>query len=207
MRSGTDAAAFPPRHRARDVRTRAADAKWLRHLRRTFRSAAAPPRPWQYGRFGRSVLVAPARVENPDCLFVGDGVVVHEHSWFSIVKHFPDIVPRVEIGDRVRIGRCCQFSIAGELVIEDDAIIGDFVQVGDTFHPWEVEDRMPELTRPVPVRIGRGAIVASHAIVLPGVTIGEGSYVEHHSIVQRDVAPGGRVAGRPAKPVPVPAEA
>jgi acetyltransferase-like isoleucine patch superfamily enzyme len=165
------------------------------------RICVPPPRS-AFGAFGRSVIVPPARVESPDCVFVGDGTVIHEHSWFSVVRHFPGIEPRVVIGDDVRIGRCCQFSVARELIIERNAIIGDFVQIGDTFHPWDVDDRMPALVDPSPVHIGQGAIVASHVVVLPGVTIGAGAYVEHHSIVQHDVAAGQVVSGRPARPVP-----
>ena len=118
-----------------------------------------------------------------------------------MVRHLPDVTPRVVIGDHVRIGRSCQLSVIQELVIEQDVVIGDFVQIGDTFHPYEAEDRMAALTPPKPVRIGRGAIVGSHAVVLPGVTIGAGAYVEHHSVVGADVEPGEVVAGYPARPV------
>jgi acetyltransferase-like isoleucine patch superfamily enzyme len=165
------------------------------------RRVCVPPPPWRFGAFGRSFIVPPTRVERPELVYIGDDVVVHEHTWLAIFPQFPDIVPRLVIGDSARVGRCCQFSVAAELVIEPNAIVGDFVQIGDTFHPWDVEDRMPVLVTPSAVRVGRGAIIGSHAVVLPGVNIGDGSYVEHHAVVQHDVAPGSRVAGRPARPV------
>lgn len=158
------------------------------------------PAPHAFARFGRSVIVPPARVENPQYIEIGDGVVIHEHVWFSVVPKFlPETVPRVVIGDHVRIGRCCQLSVVGEVTIERGAIIGDFVQIGDTFHPYEAQDRLAALTPSVPVRIGRGAILGSHVVVLPGVVIGAGAYVEHHSVVGRDVPPGAFVAGSPAR--------
>lgn len=140
-------------------------------------------------------------MENAQYIEIGDGVIVHEHVWFSVVPHFqPCIMPRLVIEDDVRIGRCCQFSVAGEVTVERGAIIGDFVQIGDTFHPYEAEDRMAALTPPAPVRVGRGAVIGSHAVVLPGVSIGPGAYVEHHAVVGHDVPAGTLVAGSPARP-------
>jgi acetyltransferase-like isoleucine patch superfamily enzyme len=140
-------------------------------------------------------------VENPQYIEIGDGVIVHEHVWFSVVPHFrPSITPRLVIEDDVRIGRCCQFSVVGEVIIERGAVIGDFVQIGDTYHPYEADDRMAALTSPVPVRVGRGTVIGSHVVVLPGVTIGPGAYIEHHSVVGHDVPAGTLVAGYPARP-------
>jgi acetyltransferase-like isoleucine patch superfamily enzyme len=160
-----------------------------------------PPPPHRWAAFGRSIVVPPARIEMPECISIGDGVVVLENIWMSVVHHFPDIRPRVVIEDFVRIGRGCQLSIAGELVIGRGAIIGDFVQIGDTSHPYDVEQgRLRLLTRPEPVHIERGAVLNSHVIVLAGVTIGAGAYVDHHAVVTRDVAPNETVSGNPARP-------
>lgn len=158
-----------------------------------------PPPADRFGAFGRSFIVPPARVETPDCIHIGDGVVIHEEVWLIVRRHFPDIEPRLVIGDRARVGRFCQLSVVGEVVIEPDVIIGDFVQIGDTFHPYESRDRMHDLVPPKPVRIGRGAVIGSHAVVTPGVTIGPGAYLEHHSVVGHDVAAGAVVAGNPAR--------
>jgi acetyltransferase-like isoleucine patch superfamily enzyme len=107
------------------------------------------------------------------------------------------------IEDHVRIGRSCQLSVAGDdFVIGRGAIIGDFVQIGDTFHPYDTgKDVLTVLTRPEPVHIEHGAILGSHVIVLPGLTIGAGAYVDHHSVVTESVPPNGIVAGNPARPV------
>ena len=146
-------------------------------------------------------MVPPARISNPDCIFVGDGVIIHEDVWLSVVRHFPDIRPRLVIGDGVAIGRSCQLTVVGELVIEQDAIVGDFVHIGDTFHPYESRNRIEEAVRPAPVRIGRGAVIGGHAVILPGVTVGAGAYIDHHCVVGRDVPPGAVMAGHPARPV------
>lgn len=49
-----------------------------------------------------------------------------------------------------------------------------------------------------PVVIGDYAWIASHAIVLPGVTIGEGAVVAAGAVVTKDVAPYTLVGGNPA---------
>ena len=48
-------------------------------------------------------------------------------------------------------------------------------------------------------RIGPGAFIGVHCVVLPGVTIGRGAVVGAGSVVTKDVAPGTVVAGVPAR--------
>lgn len=50
-----------------------------------------------------------------------------------------------------------------------------------------------------PVRIGNNVWLADYAVVLPGVTIGDGAVVGAGSVVTRDVEPFAIVAGTPAK--------
>jgi maltose O-acetyltransferase len=54
-------------------------------------------------------------------------------------------------------------------------------------------------TRVAPVRIGSRVFIGAHAIVLPGVTIGDDAIVGAGSVVRHDVAPGTVVAGNPAR--------
>lgn len=128
-------------------------------------------------------------------------MVVLENVWMSIERFSDDITPRLVLGDRVRVGRSCQFTVVGEVVVEEDALIGDFVQIGDTSHPYEARVRAGVVARPRPVRICAGAVIAGHVIVLPGVTVGAGAIVDHHSVVAADVPPGAKVRGNPARQV------
>ena len=51
------------------------------------------------------------------------------------------------------------------------------------------------------MRVGNRAWIAYRAIILPGVTIGEGAVVGAGAVVNRDVPPFTIVAGSPARPV------
>jgi acetyltransferase-like isoleucine patch superfamily enzyme len=48
-------------------------------------------------------------------------------------------------------------------------------------------------------RIGKNCFIGAHSIILPGVTVGDGSIVAAGAVVNRDVPPGSIVAGNPAK--------
>jgi acetyltransferase-like isoleucine patch superfamily enzyme len=52
-----------------------------------------------------------------------------------------------------------------------------------------------------PVSVGDRAWIGFRAIVLPGVTIGEGAVVGAGGVVSRDVPPFTIVAGNPARPI------
>src|SRR5438046_10634158 len=59
----------------------------------------------------------------------------------------------------------------------------------------------PDLEDMQPVRICRGAWIGFGALILKGVTIGEGGIVGANSVVTRDVPPRCVVAGSPARVV------
>src|SRR4051812_23021231 len=146
-----------------------ADARRRRSVARGLARDLAPPPPGTFRRFGRSVIVPPARVPSPQFVEIGDGVVVHEHVWMSVVRAF-DEAPLLVIGDRVVVGRCVQFSCVGRIVVGDDAIIGDSVQVGDTSHRYDapaLDAMQQELPPPLPVLIESGAMIGANSVVLP----------------------------------------
>jgi acetyltransferase-like isoleucine patch superfamily enzyme len=169
--------------------------------------AWTPPPASAYGAFGASFIVPPARIENPQWVHIGDAVLVHEEVWFSLVQTDPDVTPRLTIGDRTRIGRFCQFSCVGSIDIGADVLIGDQVQIGDTYHQYQDPARLATeqpMAPSRPVRIGDGALIGTGAIVLPGVTVGEGAYISEASVVGHDVPPHSVVAGNPARVVATP---
>jgi acetyltransferase-like isoleucine patch superfamily enzyme len=49
-----------------------------------------------------------------------------------------------------------------------------------------------------PVDIGRNVWIGAHAVILPGIRIGDGAIIGAGAVVNRDVAAGDVVAGVPA---------
>jgi acetyltransferase-like isoleucine patch superfamily enzyme len=65
--------------------------------------------------------------------------------------------------------------------------------------PFEQHRRMPRGAPAKPISIGRNVWIGFDCVVLPGVTIGEGSIVGARSVVTEDVPPFTIVAGNPAR--------
>lgn len=106
--------------------------------------------------------------------------------------------PGIRIGARSVINRGCCLDGRGGLTIGDDVSISPGVWLLTDQHDMNDPD-FPEVLAPVVV--GDYAWLGSRAMVLPGVTIGEGAVVAAGAVVTRDVAPYTVVGGVPARPI------
>lgn len=113
----------------------------------------------------------------------------------------------VEVQSDVRIGRRCKISshsfVCSGVTIEDEVFVGH----GVVF----INDRRPRATRAdgspkggddwlmERTTIRRRASIGSGAVVMCGVSIGEGALVGAGAVVTRDVPAGAVVAGNPAR--------
>jgi acetyltransferase-like isoleucine patch superfamily enzyme len=113
----------------------------------------------------------------------------------------------VEIQKNAKVGRRCKISthafICEGVTVEDECFIGH--------HVVFINDRLPQATNPdgslqteadwsvVPTRVGRRAAIGSGAVILCGVTIGEGALVGAGSVVTKDVPAFTIVVGNPAR--------
>ena len=158
-----------------------------------------------FAAYGRGVVfMPPARVQAPECIRLGDRVVIHEHVWLCVVPQDGQPAPRLDIGDGVSINRFVKIVCAAEVVIEEECLIGDQVSIADTHYRYDQIDtpiqRQP-LAPARPVRIGRGTHIGVRVTIMPGVTIGEHAYVGAAAVVRDDVPPRTVVAGDPARPI------
>lgn len=78
----------------------------------------------------------------------------------------------------------------------DNATVSQGVKLCTAGH--DIASKIMELTM-APITIGANAWVAAWAIVLPGITIGEGAVIAAGSVVTKDVNPWTVVGGNPAK--------
>ena len=102
--------------------------------------------------------------------------------------------PNVKIGNNVLIRENCR--IWGGVTIEDDVVLSAGVQFLTAGHD---PNDMSVVCRPIIVR--KKAWIATSAIILSGVEIGEGACVAAGSVVTKDVPAYTMVAGIPAKVV------
>jgi acetyltransferase-like isoleucine patch superfamily enzyme len=95
---------------------------------------------------------------------------------------------------------------ARSLTIGEDTIIGADVLITDTdFHQplpgWKWGS--DAVARSRPVHIGRGCFIGARAIILKGVTLGDGAVVAAGALVTRDVPAGHMAIGNPASNRPL----
>jgi acetyltransferase-like isoleucine patch superfamily enzyme len=107
----------------------------------------------------------------------------------------------LKIGDNVAIGAFSLINAAGGLIIEDNVNISTGCRVVCVNHqvpPVGIDARFAPCWS-APIRLKKGCWLATNAIILPGVTVGEGAVVVAGSLVTKDVPDWAYVAGVPAK--------
>src|SRR5690242_12201005 len=94
---------------------------------------------------------------------------------------------------------------SGHIYLEKDVILGHGCMLLTGRHEY-ADGKLKPRKQQVPdsgydIRIGRGAWIASGAIVIGGVTVGAHSIVAAGAVVTRDVPPNTIVGGNPARPI------
>lgn len=113
----------------------------------------------------------------------------------------------ISMGDYSKIGnRCVIQSTHGEIRIGISARLGDGVNIHGGNHVYNVPGNLIcENPKPLgsdkPVILGNDLWIGANAIILAGVTIGDGSVVGAGSIVTKDIPPYSIAVGVPAKVV------
>ena len=131
---------------------------------------------------------------------VREGASLHCEGVVSLQRGVRVVVDsgRLTIGHGTNVN-----GLGTKLLCAQEITIGEFctfswdVQVLDTDFHAVTRDGV-ELPRTAPVRIGDRVWVGTRAVVLKGVTIGDGAVVGAGSVVTRDVPAGAVVAGVPA---------
>ncbi|MBE7450857.1 MAG: NeuD/PglB/VioB family sugar acetyltransferase [Kofleriaceae bacterium] len=84
-------------------------------------------------------------------------------------------------------------------ILEDHVLVNPQVAVAHDVHAERFAVFSPLSAANGGVHLGAGAFLGTHATVLPGVRIGAGAYVGAAAMVNRDVPPGAKVVGVPAR--------
>jgi maltose O-acetyltransferase len=137
-----------------------------------------------------------ARILRVSGMTIGDGTLVLSN--FSVIGS-RGCWRNVTIGRRCFINDGCVFDAAGAIELGDEVNLGQGVLITTSSHVIGTPERRAGRLKPEPVRIGHGAWIASRAVILPGVEVGEGAIVAAGAVVARSVAPNTLVGGIPAR--------
>ncbi|MGC1429340.1 MAG: sugar O-acetyltransferase [Albidovulum sp.] len=121
-----------------------------------------------------------------------------EGSWIEAPFHCSYGINLV-LGDRVYLNAGCVVLDSAAVRIGAGSMLGPGVHIYCADHHRDPDERGKGIERALPVTIGADVWIGGGAILLPGVTIGDGAIVAAGAVVSRDVASGSRVAGIPAR--------
>ncbi len=156
--------------------------------------------------FGRPIL----QKHRGSRIVLGDGLSLR--SWprsNPLAPTSPVVLSTRRVEAVLEIGTDCGFT-GTTLVAAERITIGDRVLVGGNasivdfdFHPLTPEGRTEDINAgaAAPIVIEDDVFVGMDALILKGVTVGEGAVVGAGSVVTQDVPPRTVVAGNPAQMV------
>jgi maltose O-acetyltransferase len=107
----------------------------------------------------------------------------------------------IVLGSEVYMNAGCVILDSAPVRIGRRTMLGPAVHIYCADHAHGVEERRRDLERALPVTVGEEVWIGGGAIILPGIMIGDGAVVGAGAVVTRDVAPGTRVVGSPARPI------
>lgn len=146
----------------------------------------------------KTTIGAQLRVTRPRCVRLGTRVVIEHGVYFKVV----DDAARLAIGEFTFIGPNCSLHAASSVTIGAHSLIGDAVVIADHTHNGARDQRHDEQgIRSAPVTIGDDVLINPHAVIIAGVTIGNGAVVGAGAVVTKDVEPYAIVAGVPAREI------
>jgi maltose O-acetyltransferase len=129
---------------------------------------------------------------------IGAGSAVLMDQYIYIRGRARPGVQGISIGRRTVINQQCVLDGRGWLSIGDYVDISPGVWMLTDSHDMN-DPQFPEVL--APVNIGNHAWIGSRALILPGVTVGEGAVVAAGAVVTSDVEPYTVVGGVPARPI------
>jgi acetyltransferase-like isoleucine patch superfamily enzyme len=133
--------------------------------------------------------------KHPETFEIGDGVFIGDYAYVQ-----GRINGTCVIGDHTWIGPQSYFD-ARDLILEEYVGWGPGAKVLGSSHTGQPVD-VPIIQTDLefkPVRVRKWADIGVHAVLLPGVTVGQGSIVGAGAVVTSDVPPFAIVAGVPAR--------
>jgi len=105
----------------------------------------------------------------------------------------------IVLGDGVDINFNCVFLDCGKVTIGDRVLIAPNVRFYTVGHSLDPGHRARGLERAKPITVESDVWIAGDTTILPGVTIGEGSFVGPKSLVRENIPPYVHAEGNPCQ--------
>ena len=138
------------------------------------------------------------RLEHPWTVHLGARCMLQPDVWLNV----GDPQACLRIGDYTFIGRGTEIEVSRRVTIGKGALIAPGVFITDHSHALALGKPMfQQPCEAAEVVIGDDVWIGAKAVVLRGVTIGEGAVVAAGAVVNRDVEPYAIVGGVPAKSI------
>jgi len=158
--------------------------------------------------YGHAALAAQLRPPLPSNVVVLGKAWVYGTGAIRFGEHallYPDLHLETQgdavitLGDGVVLSRGVHLVAMAGITIGNGAMLGEYTSIRDANHRREPGVAIRDAGHTArPIVIGAEVWIGRGAIVLGGVTIGEGATVGANAVVTRDVPPGSIVAGVPA---------
>ncbi len=147
-------------------------------------------------RVGSKTRIGDAiRARRPWCIELGTRVEIEHGVFLKIVQDDARLV----VGDYAFIGTGTEIDVEQAVSIGAHALIAPNVFITDHTHNSAAGVRLDEQgSRSAPVIIGEDAWIGTRAVILPGVTIGDGAIVGAGAVVTKDIPPNAIAVGVPA---------
>jgi maltose O-acetyltransferase len=131
---------------------------------------------------------------------IGRRTVLHDVRFFNLYRRG---LAGLDIGEECFVGDECLLDLAEGVRLERQVTLAERVLVlthtNVGYHDHPLQAGFPATAAPVVIE--RGCFLGANVTVLPGIRVGEQSFVAAGSVVTADVPPHTLVAGVPARPV------
>ncbi len=154
-----------------------------------------------FGHVGKNVKISrKTSFYNPQNMFLGDHVRIDDFCVFSAGK-------KITLGNYIHIACFCALYASEPIVIDDFSTLSSRVVIytcSDDYsgrsltNPTVPDEFCPHITY-APVTLKKHVVVGTNSTILPNVTIGSGTAIGAHSLVNKSLDDWGIYAGTPVK--------
>lgn len=110
-----------------------------------------------------------------------------------------DYGTNIKLGKNVYMNYGCTFLDVNEIEVGDNTMFAPHVSVYTATHPVEYDLRNQSQEYGFKIKIGKNCWIGGNVIIMPKVTIGDGSVIGAGAVVTKDVPPNSIVVGNPGR--------